>query len=120
DLHDGVIQSLFALNLMLEDCLNRVEKEPAKVREQLDAGIERLNRVIGDIRHYIFDLRNQLDPNEDIQKQTEQLIEDMDLRRHYKVDFQVTGQLSRRLDSERRVVLYNMIREILTNVVKHA
>src|SRR5690606_5990994 len=52
DLHHGAIQSLFALGLLLEDCINRVETEPAKVKSQLDKIVEKLNSVIGDIRHY--------------------------------------------------------------------
>jgi len=56
DLHDGVIQSLYAATLTLDGLVSRMDADTAEA-EELDRLVGRLQSVIGDIRHYIFDLR---------------------------------------------------------------
>lgn len=120
DLHDGIIQSLFALGLLLEDSIQRVEKQPQLVKEQLDQIVERLNSVIGDIRHYIFDLRQQPETILDFKEKLEAMMEEMGLNERYDVRFHVSGHLAKPLESGRLSTLLNMVREMLTNVMKHA
>ena len=57
DLHDGVIQSIYAAGLTLEDIASRADKEPQEVRPRIDSVVGDLNQSIADIRSYIMDLR---------------------------------------------------------------
>ena len=57
DLHDGVIQSIYAAGLTLEDIASRADKEPQEVRPRIDSVVGDLNQAIADIRSYIMDLR---------------------------------------------------------------
>ncbi|MEZ4832236.1 MAG: GAF domain-containing protein [Caldilineaceae bacterium] len=57
DLHDGVIQSIYAVGLMLEDSQQRIESEPQLVYQRLTQTLTNLNKVIMDIRSYILDLQ---------------------------------------------------------------
>ena len=57
DLHDGVIQSMYAVGLTLEDISGQAGTEPKTVRPRLEGVVDDLNHVIGDIRRYIMDLR---------------------------------------------------------------
>ncbi len=52
DLHDGTIQSLYALGLEF-DALSQQQNYPEEVREALVLAVERINQLIGDIRAYI-------------------------------------------------------------------
>lgn len=52
DLHDGTIQSLYALGLEFDALSSRAEL-PAEVRGPLKTGVERINELIADIRTYI-------------------------------------------------------------------
>ncbi len=52
DLHDGTIQSLYALGLEF-DALSIRPEFPAEVRDSLRNGVERINEMIADIRTYI-------------------------------------------------------------------
>jgi PAS domain S-box-containing protein len=52
DLHDGTIQSLYALGLEF-DMARLQEDVPAELRALLDSAVERINGVIADIRQYI-------------------------------------------------------------------
>jgi signal transduction histidine kinase len=57
DLHDGVIQSIYAVNLELEDAAEDVESDPDGVRARLDLAIDRLGEVMKDLRRYILGLQ---------------------------------------------------------------
>ena len=57
DLHDGVIQSMYAVGLTLEDISSQAGEEPETVQPRLEGVVDDLNQVIGDIRRYIMDLR---------------------------------------------------------------
>jgi len=57
DLHDGVIQSMYAVGLTLEDISSQADKEPESVKPRIKDVVNDLNQAIGDIRRYIMDLR---------------------------------------------------------------
>jgi len=56
ELHDDVIQSLFAEGMALQAALG-VVNDPDAIRSRLEASIEHIDRVIRDLRNYIFALR---------------------------------------------------------------
>ena len=60
DLHDGVIQSLYATGLRLETCLEDLGVESAGIGPELSTAIDQLNQVIADVRSYIFQLRPRM------------------------------------------------------------
>ena len=57
DLHDGVIQSIYAVGLTLEDIAHQAENQPGEAYSRIEGVVGDLNQVIGDIRSYIMDLR---------------------------------------------------------------
>ncbi len=57
NLHDGVIQSMYAVGLTLEDIASQAPEDPESVQPRLEGMVDDLNQVIGDIRRYIMDLR---------------------------------------------------------------
>ncbi|MCK9519949.1 MAG: histidine kinase, partial [Dehalococcoidia bacterium] len=52
DLHDGTIQSLYALGLEF-DALSQREGYPEEVQDALGLGVQRINDLISEIRDYI-------------------------------------------------------------------
>jgi len=57
DLHDSIIQDLFAVGLNLQAATAQVATDPDGVRDKIDASIDQLDESIGSLRRYIFDLR---------------------------------------------------------------
>ncbi len=57
DLHDGIIQSIYAVGLNLETAAADVESAPDEAIVQVNQAIDRLNDTIRDLRSYILDLR---------------------------------------------------------------
>jgi signal transduction histidine kinase len=60
DLHDSIIQDLFAVGLGLQASRDRVASDPDLVTDRIDDAVERLDETIGSLRSYIFDLRAQV------------------------------------------------------------
>lgn len=56
DLHDGIIQGLYAVALSLEDVPDLMADDPADAVARVDRAIDRLNTSIGEIRSFIMDL----------------------------------------------------------------
>lgn len=54
DLHDGIIQSIYAIGLMLDDSQFYMDTKPELTRSRILKAIGNLNEVIRDIRNYIF------------------------------------------------------------------
>ena len=53
DLHDGIIQSIYAVSLSLEDVSDLIQDNPAEAVARVDRSIDRLHTTIGDIRTFI-------------------------------------------------------------------
>ena len=78
DLHDGIIQAIYAVGLSLEDVPELVEDETGRVEAvaRVDRAIDALNLVIADIRSYILRLRPAMgeeDPVEALARLGEEL-----------------------------------------------
>lgn len=56
ELHDGIIQSLYGIGMVVDMMRRKDEQIPS---EKLEPVVESLNEVIDDIRHYITDLRTR-------------------------------------------------------------
>lgn len=120
DLHDGVIQSIYAVALHLEDCADRVPETADDVKPDIERAIDDLNKVIKDIRSYIFDLRPVLSMVEDLPKALTQLVE----------QFRVNNLITTTLDIEspfrgaggeaEAMALFHIAQEALNNAAKHA
>ena len=59
DLHDGIIQSIFAVGLTLESTRLALPKASEDAEQLLGQAVEGLNDAIRDIRNFILDLRPQ-------------------------------------------------------------
>ncbi len=57
DLHDGIIQSIFAVGLTLESAQFALTDEADEAHELVQRAIDSLNDTIRDIRNFILDLR---------------------------------------------------------------
>ncbi|MBN1922338.1 MAG: sensor histidine kinase [Anaerolineae bacterium] len=120
ELHDGIIQSIYAAGLMLESTQHLLYTEPHKADAQLRRIMENLNQTIQDIRRYIFDLRSDM-PDDDLEPGIRRLLRDFHVNTLLETDFNVEGEPPRRpLAFERRRHLFQIMRETLANTARHA
>jgi len=119
ELHDGIIQSIYASGLILEGAQQNIGEDPDKASAQLSHAIENLNVTIQDIRRYIFDLRGELS-QDDLETGLRKMLKDFRVNTLLETEFEVTGDGLRRVDAERRQHVFQIAREALTNVARHA
>lgn len=77
DLHDSIIQDLFAMGLGLQALMSHVEEDPEAVRLRLDDAVDRLDEVIASLRRYIFDLRPPVWARPSISTEIRRLVADL-------------------------------------------
>ncbi|MEX0799771.1 MAG: GAF domain-containing sensor histidine kinase [Dehalococcoidia bacterium] len=119
DLHDGIIQSIYAVALGLEGAQLRLEEAPDDVRRQLDRFIEELNKAIRNVRSYIFDLRPQVSGAGDLAAALGELADNVRVNTLMETDVQLDGDLSR-LSDDQAVELFRIAQEALNNVMRHS
>lgn len=120
DLHDGVIQSLYATGLTLENSLEDLEQDPDQVQPQLQRAIADLNETIADIRSYIFNLRPTVLADTDLAGAVGGLLQELKVNALLDVRLMEEPDACRGLSEEQIAALFHVAQESLTNVQKHA
>ena len=121
DLHDGVIQSIYAVGLGLEDVIYRLEDEPPdQLRHSIEKAIDDLTNVIKDIRSYIFDLRPPGSEVTDLPHAIRQLVDDVRVNALIDAKFEWQGDTRGLLDEQQASTLFHIAQEALNNVIKHS
>ena len=120
DLHDGVIQSLYATGLKLESCLEDLSVNPELVAPELETAVDQLNQVIADIRSYIFQLRPGMLAEADLAGAIGGLLRHMQVNALMSVKLIEEPGACQVLSEEQTNALFLVAQEALTNVRKHA
>jgi signal transduction histidine kinase len=118
DLHDSVIQAIYAQTLALDDVPELVTQDPVEAGRRVDDAIDALHAVIRDIRNFIFGLRPVLLEGGSLADGLEQLA--TELRRSGGVEVTVTTDDAGDLPIETVAELLSLTREGLSNVARHA
>jgi len=122
DLHDGIIQSIYAVGLSLEDVPDLIEDDRTDAVARVDRAIDALNLVIADIRSYILRLRPTDGEDEDPVEALARLGEEFRMHAvvELDVDLAAGADLLRSLEPDRRSDLLFVAREALSNVARHS
>ena len=116
DMHDHVIQRLFATGLSLQ-ATSRVAVS-APVRARIDDAVEALDLAIKDIRHTIFELHREKAPT-DLRQEIEDLLRAAEDGLGFLPKLSIDGPLSS-LTVELEADLVAVVREAVSNVARHA
>jgi signal transduction histidine kinase len=120
DLHDGVIQSVYATALHLEDAGEKLSDAPADAGPVIDKSIDTLHQVIKDIRGYIFELRAQVSEVDDLPGAIRDLAETLQINTLISVDVEIVAPPRGQLTQAQAVGLFHIAQEALNNVSKHS
>jgi len=118
ELHDSVIQMIYAVTLSLDDVPDLVKEAPAEAAIRVDRAIDALHDVIRDIRHFIFGLQPLLLDSGSLIEGLNALADE--LRRNTTTEIQVTGDEPPDLPLAIVADLLAIAREALANVARHA
>jgi signal transduction histidine kinase len=119
DLHDGIIQSLYAVGLSLEDVPELVRDDPDEVERVVERAIDNLHLAIRDIRNFIFGLRPELLTGIDLAAGLAAIAEEF--RHHSMIDVEVdTNDLAVEPEATTTAQLLGIVNEALSNVARHS
>jgi signal transduction histidine kinase len=118
DLHDGVIQSIYAVGLTLESARMALHDPTADIDPLLGVVGEGLNNAIRDIRNYILDLRPRRFSG-DLGEGIRQLVREFQANTMIPVTLHLATGLDR-LSAKASRTLFLTTQEALANVARHA
>ncbi|MFN2201579.1 MAG: GAF domain-containing sensor histidine kinase [Caldilineaceae bacterium] len=120
DLHDGVIQSIYAIGLMLDDTEHRLRNEPLLAEERIKNAISGLNSVIRNIRAYIHDLHSPDYSGKGLEAGIEELIRELEAYSVLEVACDVDSDVASSVSQKQASELLHIVQEALTNIRRHA
>lgn len=117
ELHDGVIQSLFAVGMSLQGAAAMAPDH--EVSRRVEAAVEEIDRAIRDLRNYIFGLRPGILADRQLAQAIQELASEFAARGGVltivDVDDGVASELASRAGD-----IVQVVREALSNIGKHA
>ena len=120
DLHDGIIQSIYAVGLSLEDVPDLMEDEPDVAKARVERAIDSLDQSIRDIRNFIFGLRPELLEQAGLIGGLAALADEFRVNSMVDVDLDTAEASEIDPPLEEVSELLSIAREALSNVARHS
>jgi signal transduction histidine kinase len=120
DLHDGIIQSIYAVSLTLEDVADLMSEDPDEAIARVDRAIDRLHTTIGDIRTFIVGLGPEAGAG--LRGALEEIAYELVANSGVALstDLGDAVELERRITPEAAHELVQIAREALSNIARHS
>ena len=120
DLHDGIIQSIYAVGLSLEDVPDLMVEDPENAKARVERAIDSLDQSIRDIRNFIFGLRPELLEQAGLVGGLAALADEFRVNSMVDVDLQTEQVQQTELAPELTGQLLSIAREALSNIARHS
>ena len=120
DLHDGILQSLFAVGLTLEASKSMMSPGNRKtVGPPLDQAIGQLNCVMREIRNFIAGLGSDLLKGKDLQSALQHMLDALTQNQATHVRLAVEDRAAQAVSVEQSLHLLLVIQEAVSNCIRH-
>jgi signal transduction histidine kinase len=116
ELHDGVIQSLFAVGMHLQGLATATDDD--NISGNLESAVEDIDHAIRDLRNYIFGLRPGILADRQLDQALKEMATDFAARSGVLTVVDVDTDAASRLTS-RAADVVQIVREALSNVGRH-
>jgi PAS domain S-box-containing protein len=120
DLHDGIIQSIYAIGLGLQECRNLMKQDPALAEARLGRAVADLNTVIRDVRHFIVGLEPEALKGPGFQTALQSLVSTLSTGQSARFLFDIDAQAADLLNARQAAHLLQIAREAMSNSLRHA
>jgi PAS domain S-box-containing protein len=120
DLHDNILQSLYAIGMQLEASKLAFDRAPRKSKAYTARAIEHLNRLVGEVRQFIALLRQETAPRLDFGQALRQLVASFSPGGETETELDIKESVIAMITSEQGEQLLNIAREALSNSMRHA
>ncbi|MCS6773960.1 MAG: sensor histidine kinase [Thermoflexales bacterium] len=129
DLHDGTIQSIYAAGLVLDDARHALAQAQAtgldspalsRAQAQVEVVMQMLNKTNAEIRTYIHGLRASSSDDKDLARGILDIITEFRLRARIPIEWHSEHCAGVDVSPEQRQHIYQIVREALSNVIRHS
>lgn len=117
ELHDGAIQSLFAVGMGLQAAATLSGN--SDLEQRIEGAVGEIDRVIRDLRNYIFGLRPGILADRQLDQALRHLAEDLEHKSGVTTVVEIEGEVAAEL-AFRAADVIQLAREALSNVGRHA
>ena len=118
DLHDGIIQSIYAVGLTLEGAVEDIQHDPERAAAQMNRSIDQLSDAILDLRGYILDLRPARYGG-NLKESLQNLLTEFRANTLIEAALEIHPNLPA-LPVEQETAIFHIAQEALSNARKHA
>ena len=119
DLHDGLIQSLYASGLTVESARALIASDPAEADRRLAQCVQNLNATIRDVRAYITGLTPAQLQQAGFARAVESLIGELGGGRAVSFDLKIDDEAVATLTPEQGTEALQVAREAISNSLRH-
>ena len=119
DLHDGIIQSLYASGLTIESARKLAATNPAEADRQLTQCLQNLNASIRDVRAYITGLAPETLRRAGFSQALESHVTELSAGRTVRFDMKFDDEAVARLTPEQSTEALQVAREAISNSLRH-
>jgi len=120
DLHDGIIQSIYAVGLGLQECRNLISQQPAEAQARLTRSISDLNAVIRDVRSFIVGLEPEALKGHEFKAALQSLVTTVSPTHAAQFSLDIDPNAAEALDARQSMHLLQIAREAMSNSLRHA
>lgn len=120
DLHDGIIQSIYAVGLALDYARVAIDENPKESKQKIDQAMDGLNKAIRDIRAYILDLRPRQYVGANLKESLQRLVEEYRVNTLAEATLVAPDNGLMDLPVSHATALFHICQEALANSAKHA
>ncbi len=120
DLHDGVIQSIYAAGLTIQGLAPLLHTAPNEAERRLALCVEGLNRTIAQLRRHIAGMEEQPPPAPSLVDGLHQLLQEMRPVRAIDYHVEIDPLLASAIPGDAAAQLLLIAREALSNALRHS
>lgn len=120
DLHDGIIQSIYAVGLGLESYRVLQQTDPDAAARRLATCQQMLNDTLWEVRNFIAALEPEAERRQSPGQSLESLVSSMQQLQSVRLSVEVDHRLAERLNATQEIQVLQIARELLSNALRHA
>lgn len=119
DLHDGIIQSLYATGLSIETARALLQSNPAEAERRLGETRDGLNATLRDVRSYLAGLTPESLRRAGLARALESLLGELRAGRDTRFEVQIDDEAAACLSAEQHLEVLQIAREAVSNALRH-
>jgi signal transduction histidine kinase len=120
DLHDGILQGIYAVGLSLDTARHLAVTDPAASAEIITRENQRLDSINQEIRRYIMDIRDITFQEYSLKQILLGMLEEFKLNSTIAVVVQIEDTRHEKLNIIQKEQIHLIVTEILSNILRHS